>query len=160
MSRFFLAPGFLTVVNRGCFCAIVFYTMWYTVGFQIRHQSLTSQDLLDYALNYERSRLVMEQLAYPPWSSGFLYPPPNIFLRLTLGDLGLQMSGVLWMVLLMGATLACIEFALSLMRLSHHPAKYVLALLALSAVEYFFEWDLKYLNGNVLYLARCSAPLS
>jgi hypothetical protein len=70
MSRFFLAPGFLTVVNRGCFCAIVFYTMWYTVGFQIRHQSLTSQDLLDYALNYERSRLVMEQLAYPPWSSG------------------------------------------------------------------------------------------
>ena len=102
----------------------------------------------------------MEQLAYPPWSSGFLYPPPNIVLRLTLSDLGLQMSGVLWMVLLMGATLACIEFALSLMRLSHHPAKYVLALSALCAVEYFFEWDLKYLNGNVLYLARCSAPLS
>jgi hypothetical protein len=159
MSRFFLAPGYLTVVNRGCFCAIVFYTMWYTVGFQIRHQSLTSQDLLDYALNYERSRLVMEQLAYPPWSSGFLYPPPNIVLRLTLGDLGLQVSGVLWMVLLMGATLACIEFALSLMRLSHHPAKYVLALSALSAVEYFFEWDLKYLNGNVLYLASLLGSL-
>jgi len=93
MSRFFLAPGFLAIVNRACFCALVFYTMWYTVGFQIRHQSLTSQDLLNYALNYERSRLVMEQVAYPPWSSGFLYPPPNIVLRLTLGDLDLAFFG-------------------------------------------------------------------
>jgi hypothetical protein len=52
--------------------------------------------------------------------------------RLALGGLGLQVSGVIWVVLLMGATLACLEFSLSFMRLSRHPAKYVVALLALS----------------------------
>lgn len=146
-------------LNRLCLCAILAYTVWYTVGFQLRHHSLAPQYLLDYAQNYERSRLVAEQLIYPPWSSGFLYPPPNVVLRLELGRVGLAASGVIWMTALIAATLLCLRLSLSLMNLTEHPARYIIALLALSSVTYFFEWDLKYLNGNVLYLSALLAAL-
>jgi hypothetical protein len=56
------------------------------------------------------------------------------------------------MAMLIAATVGSIEVSLYLLGLSRHPTKYLLGLLALGSVSYFFEWDLKYLNGNVLYL--------
>jgi hypothetical protein len=139
-------------VNLLCLAGIILYAGWYTFSFQIRHHAFGPSDLLDYALNYERSLLVADQLIYPAWSSGFLYPPPNLVLRLALGRLGLEASAVLWMAMLIAATVGSIEVSLYLLGLSRHPTKYLLGLLALGSVSYFFEWDLKYLNGNVLYL--------
>ena len=147
-----MTPGRLRAVNLLCLAAIVFYAGWYTCSFQIRHHAFGPADLLDYALNYERSLLVADRLTYPVWSSGFLYPPPNLVLRLTLGNLGLEASAVLWMALLIVATMGSIEVSLYLLGLSDHPTKYLIGLLALGSVSYYFEWDLKYLNGNVLYL--------
>ncbi|WP_447982984.1 glycosyltransferase family 87 protein [Nitrospira sp. Nam74] len=147
-----LTPGRLRAVNLLCLAAIVVYAGWYTCSFQIRHHAFGPSDLLDYALNYERSLLVAEQLSYPPWSSGFLYPPPNLVVRLALGHLGLEASAVLWMAMLIAATVGSIEISLYLLGLSNHPTKYLIGLLALGSVSYYFEWDLKYLNGNVLYL--------
>ncbi|HJT22925.1 MAG TPA: glycosyltransferase family 87 protein [Nitrospira sp.] len=143
----------LRTLNAVSWLAIVIYILWFTTSFQIRHHSLEPDRLLDYALNYNQSRLVAAELSYPSRSQGFLYPPANVVLRLALGRLGLQSSAVVWMVLLIGATLLCVESSLYLLGLSKHPVRYFMALLALSSVEYFFEWDLKYLNGNVLYLA-------
>jgi hypothetical protein len=149
----------LKTLNAASWLAIFIYVLWFTTSFQIRHHSLEPDRLLDYALNYDHSRLVADQLSYPPRSQGFLYPPPNVVLRLELGRLGLQFSAVVWMILLIGATLLCVESSLHLLGLSKHPARYVMALLALSSVEYFLEWDLKYLNGNVLYLAALLTAL-
>ena len=94
-----LTPGRLRAVNLLCLAGIILYAGWYTFSFQIRHHAFGPSDLLDYALNYERSLLVADQLNYPPWSSGFLYPPPNLVLRLALGRLGLEASAVLWMAI-------------------------------------------------------------
>lgn len=155
-----LTPGRLRAVNLLCLAGIVFYAGWYTCSFQIRHHAFGPADLLDYALNYERSLLVADRLTYPAWSSGFLYPPPNLVLRLTLGNLGLEASAVLWMALLIAATVGSIEVSLRLLGLSDHPTKYLIGLLALGSVSYYFEWDLKYLNGNVLYLISILGALA
>lgn len=149
----------LRTLNALSWLAIFVYILWFTTSFQIRHQSLEPDRLLDYALKYNYSRLVATELSYPSRPQGFLYPPATVLLHLALGQVGLKPSAVIWMVLLIGATLLCLEASLYLLWLSHHPARYVMALLALSSVEYFFEWDLKYLNGNVLYLASLLTAL-
>ena len=154
-----LSPRQLKTLNSLSLLAIVLYALWFTTSFQIRHQSLEVSRLIDYGLNYEQSLVVEKQLAYPPWPRGFLYPPPNVMLRLGLGQIGLKVSAILWMGLLIAATLACLEALLYLLGLSAHPAKYVMALLALCATEYFLEWDLRALNGNMIYLASLLGAL-
>jgi len=149
----FTAAG-LQVLNRCSLLTILAYTCWYTTGFNLRRQlPLDVRHTFDYGMNYERSLDVAAQLAYPPWAVGFLYPPPNVVLRLGLGQLGFEVSAILWMGFLIVATLACFEASLYLLGLSKHPAKYGMALLALVSVEYFVETDLRTLNGNVIYLA-------
>jgi len=154
-----LNPRRLRMLNALSLLALVLYTLWFTTSFQIRHQSLDVRRLIDYGLNYEQSLVVEKALAYPSWSRGFLYPPPNVILRLGLGQIGLKVSAILWMGLLIAATLACLEALLYLLGLSRHPAKYVMAFLALCSVEYFIEWDLRALNGNMIYLASLLGAL-
>lgn len=158
-SRPSLCPRKLKVINSLSLLAIVLYTLWFTTSFQIRHQSLEVSRLIDYGLNYEQSLVVEKALAYPSWPRGFLYPPPNVILRLGLGQIGLKVSAILWMGLLIAATLACLEALLYLLGRSRHPAKYVMAFLALCSVEYFIEWDLRALNGNMIYLASLLGAL-
>ncbi len=154
-----LSPRKLRTLNTLSLLAIVLYALWFTTSFQIRHQSLEVSRLIDYGLNYEQSLVVEKALAYPSWPRGFLYPPPNVILRLGLGQIGLKVSAILWMGLLIAATLACLEALLYLLGLSRHPAKYVMAFLALCSVEYFIEWDLRALNGNMIYLASLLGAL-
>ena len=56
--------------------------------------------------------------------------------------------------------LGVFEICLSLLGLSNHPAKYLLAVLALMSVEYWVEYDLRALNGNLVYLASLLLALS
>ncbi len=158
-SRPSLSPRTLKVINSLSLLAIVLYALWFTTSFQIRHQSLEVSRLIDYGLNYEQSLVVEKALAYPSWPRGFLYPPPNVILRLGLGQIGLKVSAILWMGLLIAATLACLEALLYLLGLSRHPVKYGMAFLALCSVEYFIEWDLRALNGNMIYLASLLGAL-
>jgi hypothetical protein len=153
-------PKRVRLLNIACFLAILLYALWYTTSFQIRHQSLSVSRLIDYGLNYEQSLVVARDLAYPQWTSGFLYPPPNVVLRIGLAKLGLGASAILWMGLLIASTIFCLRASLSLLGLSQHPARYVMALLALSSVEYFIEWDLRALNGNMIYLAALLGTLT
>lgn len=155
-----LSPRKLKALNSLSLLAIVLYALWFTTSFQIRHQSLEVSRLIDYGLNYEQSLVVEKALAYPAWPRGFLYPPPNVILRLGLGQIGLKVSAILWMGLLIASTLACLEALLYLLGLSRHPAKYVMAFLALCSVEYFIEWDLRALNGNMIYLASLLGALT
>lgn len=147
-----LLPARVVWLNRLSLLGIIAFALWYTTSFQIRRQSLDVRSLIDYGLNYEKSVSVSQQLVYPPMAQGFLYPPPNIMLRLALGELGLEASAVLWMAILMIALFACLEMSLSLLGLAKHPVKYGLALVALLSVEYPVEWDVRALNGNTVYL--------
>src|SRR6185295_5143200 len=146
-------PGRVKILNRLCLIVILCFTCWYTAGFQIRRTAWDLGSQFDHGMNYERSLAVAEQLVYPPWSVGFLYPVPSVMMRLGLGQLGIEFSGMVWMVLLIVATLTCFEACLYLLGLARHPWKYGLALLALVSVEYFVEYDLHALNGTLIYLA-------
>jgi len=137
-------------LNRAGLIGLVAFALWYTAIWNIRRQVLTLGSLGDYGLNYEKSVAIGDQLAYP--QIGFLYPPPNVVIRLALGQIGLEVSAIVWMVVLILCTLACFMTALAVLGLSNHPAKFMLAFLALLSVEYPFELDLRYLNGNVVYL--------
>ena len=131
---------------------ILLFGVWYTTSHQVRRWSVDIKDWSDYSMNINLSLDVINNLVYPPLSDGFFYPPPNLLLRVGLGELGLEVSGILWILLLILSLFGIFEASFYLLGLSNHPAKYVFALLALMSVEYWVEFDLRALNGNLLYL--------
>ena len=143
----------LRKVNTFSLIFIVLFGVWYTVSHQVRRWSVNPRDWSDYSMNLIGSLNVVDHLAYPTLPNGFFYPPPAVILRIGLGELGFVPSGILWTVLLIIALVGVCEASLHLLGLSNHPAKYLFALLALMSVEYWVEFELRALNGNLLYLA-------
>ena len=146
-------PDRLKKVNAFSLLIILIFGAWYTMSHQVRRWSVNPKDWSDYSMNLNNSLDVINNLVYPPLSNGFFYPPPNLIIRVGLGELGLTASGILWTILLIISLFAVFESALYLLGLSNHPAKYLHALLALLLVEYWVEFDLRAINGNLLYLA-------
>jgi hypothetical protein len=143
----------LRKVNLFSVTLILLFGVWYTTSHQVRRWSVDAKNWSDYSMHLNTSLDVVNHLVYPTLPNGFFYPPPFAILRVWLGELGLEASGILWMVLLIISLFGIFEASLSLLGLSNHPAKYLFALLALMSVEYWVEFDLRALNVNLLYLA-------
>ena len=105
------------------------------------------RDLNDFTLNLRHSRTVAETHRYP---YAFLYPPPAVVLRLGLGALGFEIGGALWIAGMAAGALAAGWILASLLEPEIGPGRAALAvLLGWLAAKYAFEFDFKYLNGNV-----------
>ena len=126
----------LRQVNSFSVILILLFGVWYTTSHQVRRLSVDAKNWSDYSMNLNISLDVVSHLVYPPLAKGFFYPPPNVILRVGLGDLGLEASGILWMALLIISIFGIFEASLYLLGLSNHPAKYLIALLPLMSVEY------------------------
>lgn len=139
-------------VNLFSVILILLFGVWYTTSHQVRRWSVDTKNWSDYSMQLNTSLDSVNHLVYPILPNGFFYPPPFAILRIWLGELGLEASGILWMVLLIISLFGIFEASLSLLGLSNHPAKYLFALLTLMSVEYWVEFDLRALNVNLLYL--------
>jgi hypothetical protein len=124
---------------------------WFTVegALELRLGPLRLGSWDDYEQALALSRELLASGAYP---QAFTYPLPGVLLRVALGGLGLDVSGLLWV----GAMLAAAAGSLWVLREAAPVALRGLggrrALLALLATVYFVQWDFRAVNSNVLFL--------
>lgn len=135
--------------DRVAVLAAVGLTGYAALGTNVFGKTPWPETMVDYHLLYELSRHVVAHNAYPP---GYPYPPPAVLLHYATAQFPFPVSAALYLVLTMAAALACWWVLLRLLRLERRPGGTAVGLLALVPSAYYFVWDLKSQNCNILFL--------
>ena len=110
------------------------------------------QSATDYRIIYDASRHVAETHHYPEqWP--YPYPPPAAAVHAAPAALPFGVAATLWLALT-GLAAALSDLALAgTLGLSRRPGLLVLLPLAHVVVAYYFQWDMRSVNCNLLVLA-------
>lgn len=133
--------------------AVVALVAWIAVdlfGRNLFGATAWADSLVDYRLLHEHSRLVVATHAYP---ADYPYPPPAVVLHFATAVLPFEASAVLWAGLCGVAAVGCWLALARLLRLDWDRGAYVLLPLAHLSCAYFFQWDLRCGNCNLVFLA-------
>ncbi|HZT78890.1 MAG TPA: glycosyltransferase family 87 protein [Gemmataceae bacterium] len=106
--------------------------------------------VVDYRLLYDYSRHVVAAKAYPPH---YPYPPSAVVLHYASALFSFPVSAGLWMAGTAAAALGCWWVLARMLGLDRRPGLLALLLLAHAASAYFFQWDLRSQNCNLVFLA-------
>jgi hypothetical protein len=108
------------------------------------------ESVVDYRILYEASRHVLDTNQYP---AGYPYPPPAVAAHAASAAFAFPVSAALWLVLTgLAATATYLTLALVL-GLHRRPGALLLLPLAHVAVAYYFQWDMRSINCNLIVLA-------
>jgi hypothetical protein len=108
------------------------------------------ESVVDYRILYDASRQVLDTHRYP---AGYPYPPPAVPLHAASAAFPFPASAALWLALTglaAAATYFTLAYALGLHR---RPGLLLLLPLAHVAVAYYFQWDMRSINCNLIVLA-------
>ena len=129
--------------------AVAGWTGYAALGTNVYSATPWPNTMVDYHLLYELSHRVVAQQTYPP---NYPYPPPAVILHYATAQVPFPVSAALYLALTTAAALACWWLLLRLLRLDRRPGGTAVGLLALLPSSYYFFWDLKSQNCNVLFL--------
>jgi hypothetical protein len=118
-------------------------------------QGLTDEDgglraVQDHTITLSLSRQLATEHVY---HEDFVYPLPAVVAKLALGSLGTAASSLVWMALLVGAGLLCVEAMARLLPAAPPRRRYAAPLSGALALVYCLQWDFRAVNGNTLVLA-------
>ncbi|MFM8272618.1 MAG: glycosyltransferase family 87 protein, partial [Gemmata sp.] len=105
---------------------------------------------VDYRILYDSGRHVFETHQYP---AGYPYPPPAAAVHAASAVLPFSVAASLWLALTgvaAGSIYLCLARVLGLHR---RPGGLVLLPLAYALVAYYFQWDVRSVNCNLVVLA-------
>jgi hypothetical protein len=116
------------------------------------------QSVVDYRILYEAGREVVTSHRYP---AGYPYPPPAVALHAATAVLPFEFAAPLWLALTGLAALACYLTLGRVLGLHARPGTLLALPLAHVVVAYYFQWDMRSINCNLIVLAAilfgCSA---
>ncbi|MBY0457721.1 MAG: DUF2029 domain-containing protein [Gemmataceae bacterium] len=116
------------------------------------------QSAVDYRILYDASRQVVETRRYP---AGYPYPPPVAVLHAASAQFPFAGSAALWLALTGAAAVGGYLALARALGLTRGPGLLILLPLAHAVVAYYFQWDMRSLNCNLIVLATvvfgCSA---
>jgi hypothetical protein len=115
--------------------------------------------VVDYRILYNESRNIVESGNYEG-SRVFPYPPSAIPILYLTALPPFQTAAIFWLTCTVAATAGTLILGTSLVGLSGHPSRWLAALLAFTATEYFVQWDLRSLNCNMIYCFLLVASLA
>jgi len=108
------------------------------------------QSVVDYRILYDSSRLVVETHQYPPH---YPYPPPAVAIHAASAVFPFAVSATVWLALT-GLAAGASYFVLArTLGLHRQPGLLLLLPLAHLAVAYYFQWDMRSINCNLIVLA-------
>ncbi len=114
--------------------------------------------VVDYRIQYDAGRQVFETHRYPP---GHPYPPPAMVFQAAGNVLPFPAAAAAWLALTGLAAGACYLSLARILGLHRRPGMLVLLPLAHAVVAYYFQWDMRSVNCNLVVLATvlfgCSA---
>lgn len=108
--------------------------------------------VVDYRIIYEASRHVYQTHAFPPHSP-YPYPPPAIVWHVASAAFPFPVSAAIWLALTGCAAVAIYAVLAVLLELHRRPGGLWVLPVAHLGVAYYFQWDLRSINCNLLVLA-------
>jgi hypothetical protein len=110
------------------------------------------QSVVDYHILYGASRHVVETHRYPTeWP--YPYPPPAVAVQAASAVLPYPVSAALWLALTGLAAVAAYAALARTLGLHRRPGLLVVLPLAHLVVAYYFQWDMRSVNCNLIVLA-------
>jgi hypothetical protein len=106
--------------------------------------------VVDFRLLYEYGRHVLDKHQYP---AGYPYPPPAVAAHAATSALPYGPAIALWLALTGLAAVASYAALAGALGLHRRPGLLVALPLAHVAVAYYFQWDMRSLNCNLVVLA-------
>lgn len=110
------------------------------------------QSVVDYRIIYDASRHVFQTHTYPT-DNPYPYPPPAVAIHAASAALPFGTAVALWLALTGLAAAACYVTAARALGVTRHPGRLVLLPLAHVVAAYYFQWDMRSLNCNLIVLA-------
>jgi hypothetical protein len=108
------------------------------------------QSVVDYRILYDASREVFQTHTYP---AGYPYPPPAVAAHAATALLPFAVAAPLWLALTGLAALAVYLTIARTLALAGRPGAMFVLPLAHVAVAYYFQWDMRSINCNLVVLA-------
>ena len=108
------------------------------------------ESVVDYRILYDASRHVVATLEYP---AGYPYPPPAVAFHAASAVFPFGVSAALWLALTGLAAGACYLTLARVLGLIARPGALVLLPLAHVVAVYYFQWDMRSVNSNLIVLA-------
>jgi hypothetical protein len=116
------------------------------------------QSVVDYRILYDDGRHVVATHEYP---AGYPYPPPAVAVHAASAAFPFATSAAIWLALTGLAALASYAALAGTLGLYRRPGSLLLLPLAHLVVAYYFQWDMRSINCNLIVLAAvlfgCSA---
>jgi hypothetical protein len=116
------------------------------------------QSAVDYRILYDDGRHVVQTHEYP---AGYPYPPPAVAIHAASAAFPFATSAAIWLALTGLAALASYAALAGTLGLHRRPGALLLLPLAHLVVAYYFQWDMRSINCNLIVLAAvlfgCSA---
>jgi hypothetical protein len=110
------------------------------------------QSVVDYRILYEASRHVVTTHQYPTaWP--YPYPPPSAAIQAATTALPFEVAAPIWLGLTGLAALATYLTLARVIGLHRRPGLLLVLPLAHIVVAYYFQWDMRSINCNLLVLA-------
>jgi hypothetical protein len=106
--------------------------------------------VVDYRILYEAGRDVVRTHQYP---AGYPYPPPAVVAHAVTALLPFELAAPLWLALTGLAALASYLTLARVLGLQSRPGALLALPLAHVVVAYYFQWDMRSINCNLIVLA-------
>jgi hypothetical protein len=109
--------------------------------------------MVDYHILHEQSSYLVTHKAYMPGGMEYAYPPSAAILHYAVAGFPIATAAAMWLSLTIVAALGIWWLLVRLLELDRNPVWGVLVLLAYGSSCYFFQWDLRSQNCNLIFLA-------
>lgn len=142
------------VARRWDVVAVVALVAW--LGFDLTARTVFGsvpwpESVVDYSILYDASRHVVATHEYPA-DKPYPYPPPAVALHAASAAFPFPVSATVWLVLTGLAAVAVYATLARVLGLHRRPGLLILLPLAHALAAYFFQWDMRSLNSNLLVL--------
>lgn len=148
-----MQTGYERVWRRWDVVAVVGLVVWLLIdltGRTVFGSVPWPESAVDYRIMYDASRLVVETHQYP---TGYPYPPPAVAVHAASAVFPFPVSAAVWLALTGLAAGACYLTLARVLGLHRRPGLLVLLPLAHLVVAYYFQWDMRSVNCNLIVLA-------
>ena len=110
------------------------------------------QSVVDYRILYDASRHVVATHEYPT-TNPYPYPPPAVAVHAVSAAMPFALAAPLWLALTGLAAGASYSSLARVLGLHRQPGMLLVLPLAHGVVAYYFQWDMRSINCNLLVLA-------
>jgi hypothetical protein len=136
-------------VNTVALLGLVGWVVYDAMGTNVFGSGHWPDTMVDYHILYEVSRQIVQTHTSPP---AFPYPPPAVLFLYASAVFPFIVSAGVWMAVTIAAALASCWILVQLLDVRRMPYWSLPLLLAYGSASYFFQWDLRSQNCNLIFL--------